>query len=130
MKGRALLFLSRTGRRTYTRGVGTHNIHTDIHPMSQYLIDRGMLSHQYLLKPQTLTLLTLKPEYMALSEGIRAIFKGDILSFAASPNIAVAPSSKDELAIYFNRNKVGTVSKDGSINCKISNVNNLLEELK
>lgn len=130
MKGRALVFLSRLGRRTYTRGVGTHNLHSDMHPMSQFLIDKGALSYNYLTKPGTLTMLVMKPEYMPLSEGIKAIFKGEILSFAASPNIAIAPSSDKELSIYFNRNKVGVIDGNGNVNCKISIVNNLLEELK
>lgn len=125
--GRYLVHYSRNNR-SYRRGVSTDNINRWVAPSSMYLMNEGALSYDYYDRPTSTIMMIMKPEFTPLKEGIAKMKAGELFSFAASSNLAVIPAVDDAFALYFNTNRVGTISADGSLSCTVPMVSNMIKE--
>lgn len=126
-QGRFMSFITRNNR-SYVRGVAISNIEKWHSPMTRFLFNEDALSEDYYNRDSTLVSLILKPEYTPIKEGIQAIREGEVLAFCSSNNLAFMPATAGKLAIFFNKNQVGEVAKDGTINCTISIIHQLIQE--
>ena len=91
-------------------------------------MNEGALSPDYYERPNSTISMIMKPEFVPLKEGIEKMKAGELFSFAASSNLAVIPAVDDGFAMYFNTNRVGTISKDGELTCTIPMVSNMIKE--
>ena len=126
-EGKVLTYLIRDNR-SYHRGTSEHNLRTNNSAMTDWLTRSGNLTLG--LSASKLCLLTLAPEFMKFSEGIEAIRNGSVLSFAASPDIAVGPSEDDNLDIYFRQNVAGRVKPDNTVEVSLPIITEYLKELQ
>jgi hypothetical protein len=111
--GRDLSFFSRNNK-SYHRGLSTANLIIERSKMTKWLQNTGNYSITG-EQSHRACMLALKPEFIPFTEGISKMREGKLLSFAASPSIAVMPDEDDKFSIYFRQNKAGEVLPDGTV---------------
>lgn len=126
-EGRYLAYLSRDNR-SYHRGISASNLTAEVSPLTRWL----MRSNNFgaILSNNKLCILALCPEYLSLSEGVAAMRRGDLLSFAVSPDIAVIPSEEDTYDVYFRQNQAGKIMPDDSLQVTVPLFASYLKELQ
>lgn len=127
-KGRYLTHFSRHNRSGVRRAIAVDNVRRWTSPATNYLARSDNVSTSYYERPSSTIHLIMKPEFTPLQEGLAAMRKGDLFSFALSSNIAIIPEVDDAFAIYFNTHKVGTISSNGELNCRVPIINDTLKE--
>lgn len=110
--GRGLAYLSRNNR-SYHRGISRSNLFVEKSPMTEWL-ERNT-SWKHTMDDNMLCLITCKPKYLGMQEGLAKIRQGEILSFAASPTVAVSPATARTLDVWFRKTKVGTINADDTL---------------
>jgi hypothetical protein len=73
-------------------------------------------------------LLVLKPEYTPFRQGLEAMRRGEVLSFAVSPTIAVIPDVENCQAVLFNTTRVAIVRPDGDLMFTFPSIQPLVED--
>lgn len=126
-QGRYTVYMSRNNR-TYQRGVSNGVLNKFIAPSTELLIRDDGVSPDYYERESTVVTMVMRPEYMPLREGVEAMNEGSVYSFCVSANLAILPVSDDAYGLYFNTNRVGSVSPGGNVSCSIPVVSRLLEE--
>ena len=126
--GRYLAYFSRNNR-SYARGVTLSNLNVSLSATTLYLVNNQNISQSYYERSSVRTLLIMQPEFTPLTQGIKDMRDGKIVSFAASHNIAVIPDSEDEFRIMFNLNPVGRVLSNGNIECRVPIVEKVIKEV-
>jgi hypothetical protein len=124
--GKWLGYISRTNT-SYNRGIGINNISVAESRLTRSL--RGMGVSIKSLNGGELCNAVLDPGFIPFHRGIKLMLEGKIVSFAASPTIAVVPTpEQDSLTIMVCSREVGTVSPDGEINMVLPFAKSYLEE--
>lgn len=126
-KGKYLARFERNNR-SYHRGVAFSNLIRSHHDMTLWAADEGIISLEHYTRHANTVKLVMEPEYMPLSEGIKEMAQGKLLSFAVSANLAVVPDLDDKFALLFGYNKVGTITPEGEIDCEIPLIGQSYEE--
>jgi hypothetical protein len=126
-QGRYTVYMSRNNR-SYHRGVSSGILNKFVAPSSELLIRDDGVSPEYYSRESTVVSMVMNPEFITMRDGIAAMADGSLYSFAISANLAVLPMSDESYGLYFNTNRVGSVSPGGNISCSIPVVRRLLEE--
>lgn len=126
-QGRYLAFFRRNNK-VYRRGVCYDILQRWEAPSTTFLLNTGSISKDFFSRIEPTALMIMEPKYTPLHEGIAAMRKGELYSFAVSPNIAVIPDVDDTMALFFNTAKVGIVNKNNQVECKIPAVITMAEE--
>lgn len=126
--GAYLSFLYRNNS-SYVRGLSIRNLQQRLHPLTRMLQNRGLS----ITPPNEdeLTYLAMKPEFLPLHSGISKMLRGELVSFAASPTLAVVPSTNQdsELTILFCSKAIGTVDANGNMSLSSPIANDYIEAL-
>lgn len=98
---------------SYTRGVCTANLkHT-------YALHTQLLMRMKKLPTSTdeyySANLIMKPKFLSVGEGVEAMNKGKLLSFAASADVAVIPQEGDNYGVAFRGVKVADLTPEGEM---------------
>lgn len=117
-EGRVMFYASPIVR-AYKKGVCLDAVRTDIAFHSRELMSAGAISSSYYSRPSTRAKMLLDPQYMSLSDGLRAMNDGDILSFALSPNLAIVPSDGENYLVHCKNQIIGEVTPDGTVQIQI-----------
>lgn len=126
-KGRYLAHYTRNNR-SYNRGVTLNNTNKHLANHTQYLLNTDDLSFTYYERPGTIAAMIMAPEYMRISDGLRKMNEGTILSFVVSPNLAVVPETEERYGLMFNTMRVGEIDVNGRISCTIPVVERMVKE--
>lgn len=126
-QGRYMVYMSRNNR-AYHRGVSREVLQRWLSPATQFLIDTDNISEDYYTRVATTTSMVMQPEYVPFTEGVSMLKRGELFSFCTSANLAVIPDVGDDLAIYFNSNRVGSVKSNGQIDCTIPVINQIIKD--
>ena len=117
-EGRVLVHMSRVAR-IYKKGVTVDGLELHWASHTRDLMDTGNISTEYYNRPNVKAHMLLKPKFLTMQEGVRRMLDGNILAFAASPNIAVVPASDNSLSILYGKNKVGDIDANARITLHI-----------
>ena len=124
--GKWLGYISRNNS-SYVRGVGTQNIRTQESNLTRSLRRMGVKIANP--TPGELCNMVLDPGFIPFYKGIKLMLDGKIVSFAASPTIAVVPTpDEDTFTIMMCSREVGTVSADGEISMALPFAKTYIEE--
>lgn len=125
--GRVLVYFARSTR-TYKKGICLDSVTYDFAPHTLELMNSGSLSMDYYARPAVKGHMILSPQVLTLAEGLRGMNSGELMSFAISPQVAVAPAldgSDGTYSVYHKLDIVGTLTSRG----RVTLINNLpLEE--
>lgn len=113
-EGKYLAHLSRNNR-SYHRGTSSKTLLRRIAPSTKFLIDTGSVQPDAFTDMYTTARSVMAPEYVPFRQGLEAMRRGDLFSFAVSPTIAVIPEVDDHQAIYLNTNRAAVVTPDGEV---------------
>lgn len=123
--GRFLTFVSRNNA-SYHRGLCPNNTRFSDAEHTAYLRDNGIPVPQ--LSAIEKCNLIMAPTFIPFHRGIKLMLDGKIMSFAASPTIAVVPSGNgDSLIIKMCSKDIGTVSPEGELSITAPFAQNYLE---
>lgn len=125
--GKLLAYLERDNR-SYHRGISPNNLRVNWSPMSQWLMRTS--NFNFNLTSNKLCALALTPTFVPFAEGIEAMRRGDMLSFAASPEVAVVPGEEGRLNIMFRQKVGGFVMADGTIEATTSIINDYIKDMQ
>lgn len=114
---------------SYVRGLSLRNLNARVSNITK-LIQRRLSS----VPPPSqddLNYMAMKPEFVPFHEGIRKVLAGELVSFAASPTLAVVPSptSETELTLLFCGKSVGKVDSSGNLRITSSITSEYIEAL-
>lgn len=125
--GKWLAFLRRNNS-SYVRGLSMRNLSIYESPFTRYLRTVGV--NVGFLDEDTTANLVMQPTFIPLHTGIKLMLEGKLLSFAASPTVAVVPSKDEsaELSILMCDNEIGTVDSNGTMDISLSTARNYVEE--
>lgn len=123
--GRVLVYLSRNNR-SYHRGTSPKNLNVELSQLTRWLQRSG--NYNFPFTDNKLCALTMTPNYMSFAQGVEQMRRGNILSFAVSPEIAVTPGPQDTLDIYFRTIKGGKVLANGNIEVTVPLLATYLED--
>lgn len=127
--GSWLTYMSRANNhRRYYRGVTMDNLSQTAAPTSEFLMETGNISRKVVKSVPYAASLLMRPYYLPLRDGLAAMERGDIFSFAVSATIAVIPAAGGKRDILFNTRKVAEVSKDGEVSCINPMVETLIQD--
>lgn len=114
MDGQVLMYLNRTF--STRRGLQVRDISVSFHDVALQCARVRGIDLDYFQGSDVKSHLVFDTNFTPFLEGFNAIKKGDIASFAVSPDFAVAPSDTVEyLEIMFRQRRVGTVSENGRV---------------
>ena len=125
--GKWLGFLKRNNS-SYVRGLSTRNIVSLESDITKFLRTRTRVK---VMSENDINNIVMQPKFIPLYRGIQLMLAGKIVSFAASPTIAVVPSrdGRDPLEIMVCEKVVGTVSDEGTMNIQVPVARTYIEEL-
>lgn len=126
LKGKWLAFLSRNNS-SYARGISTRNIIATKSQLTDTLSSMGEVAY---ITDAELCNLALQPKFIPLYDGIKLVQQGKLLSFAASPTVAVVPDPNDIscLVIIICGKPMGKVNSKGNISFVSSISKKYIEE--
>lgn len=129
MNGKVLVFIRRENT-SYVRAVALRNIRGEESQLTTQVINEGLVKDP--ITDADLHYAVMHPNYIPLHRGIEMLRQRKMLSFAASPVVAVeqSPMLDGSLNILAAGKVVGTVSIDGTMNITLPFANNLIEDLK
>jgi hypothetical protein len=124
--GRYLAYYARNNT-SYHRGLSSRNIIIAESPLTKWL----RMYANYSNTPQEIdkAYISLLPEFLPVTEGVRRMREGEIVSFAASPTIAVVPDIDGKLSVMFKTKKAGTIMPDGSMTFLIPDFTSYMENI-
>jgi hypothetical protein len=112
--GQVLLTVGRRG--SVQRGLHRSTLYVQVHPVTHAAEREFGLDWRFFTQRAPLMLMTMKPTFTPFAEGLAAIMKGTIPSFAVSADFAVAPAEQVEfLEILFRGRRVGEVDASGNV---------------
>lgn len=125
-EGRWLAFISRNNS-SYHRGLSASNIRVVESSHTEYLrMNRVPVKS---LNDSELCNVIMDPNFIPFHKGIKLMLDGKIMSFAASPTIAVVPDHSGEgLIVRMCSKEIGTVSPDGVLSITAPFAQNYIEE--
>ena len=124
--GKLLTYIQRNNS-SYARGMSLRNLSYQESALTSFLVDSGLFA--YTLSEDEQHLLVMEPTFIPIRRGIKLMLEGRLASFAASPTIAVVPSTDtDNLNVLFCDKLVGTVSADGAMEITVPLAQPLIEE--
>jgi hypothetical protein len=112
--GKYLSFFSRNNR-SYHRGLSGSNLTSEHSPLTKWLMASQNMDRNIALNEDFKCMLAMKPEFIPFTVGIQKMREGSLLSFAASPTVAVMPGEEDTFSIYFRQALAGKVLPDGTV---------------
>lgn len=125
--GKVLEYFSRNNN-SYYRGLSIRNLTVAPSHLTMWL--RGMGAVGYDSDNEAMQAYkALKPDFIPLTEGIAKIRAEEIISFAASPTIAVLPSEDDRLVVMFKQKQAGFINGDNSMSLLIPELNSYMENM-
>lgn len=129
MNGKVLVFIRRENT-SYVRAVALRNIRAEESQLTTQVIEEGLIKEP--ITDADLHYAVMHPNYIPLHKGIALLRQRKMLSFAASPVIAVeqAPSLDGKLNVLAAGKVVGSVDNDGVMNIILPFANSLIEDLK
>lgn len=123
--GRYLTYVSRNNG-SYHRGLSPGNTRLNDSEHTIILRDNGIPVPP--LSNHEKCNLIMEPTFIPFSRGIKLMLEGKIMSFAASPTIAVVPNYEDDgLLIRMCSKDIGTVSPEGEVTFTATLAQNYLE---
>lgn len=127
LKGKYLAYFSRNNN-SYHRGLSSRNMTVRESVMTLWLArnsdyDRSAVDDNFLAYT------AMCPEFLPLTEGVAKMARGEILSFAVSPTIAVLPNDADSFAVMFKEKVAGYVTPDGNMSLVIPELNAYMENV-
>lgn len=125
--GKWLAFLRRNNG-SYVRGLSTRNLNVFESDFTIFLRTQGIRPAP--VDENALTSIVMQPNFIPLHRGIKLMLEGKLLSFAASPTIAVMPSrgEEDGLTVYMCDKVIGSVDMDGTMNITLPTARTYVEE--
>lgn len=124
--GRWLGYVSRNNS-SYHRGISPGNTVVNLSDHTNFLQSKGL----QVPRPQAAEMcnMLLEPTFIPFHKGIALMLKGELMSFAASPTIAVIPSQdSDDLLVKMCSKVIGSVTADGTLNITTPVAKGYLEE--
>lgn len=114
---------------SYVRGLSLRNLSARVSNITNLIQNR--LNSVPSPSQDDLNYLAMKPEFVPFHEGIRKVLAGELVSFAASPTLAVVPSptSESELTVLFCGKTVGKVDSNGNLRITSPITNEYIEAL-
>lgn len=125
-KGRGLYYLARNNS-SYYRGLSQRNVTATPSALTTWL--QGYAGYNVAPNKEMLAHISLVPEFLSIPDGVAKIRAEEILSFAASPTIAVFPIGEDKMAVMFKQKRAGTIMPDDSMTLIIPELNSYMENL-
>lgn len=113
-KGRVLVRLQRNNS-SYTRGVTIKNVFRSYAPHTEYMFNMGKLNRQLVDATDYLVKLVTEPGHMSMTEGVKALNRGNIMSFTVNAKVAVVPENNSLYNIFCNADHVANVSPEGQV---------------
>ena len=125
-KGRYLSYYKRNNN-SYHRGLSMRNLTQEDSQLTRWLAVRSgwEMPNADTMVPYA----AMCPEFIPLTEGIEKIRNQEIVSFAASPTIAVFPIGNDQLAVMFKQKQAGVINPDNSMTLHIPELNSYMENM-
>lgn len=129
MDGKVLVFIRRENT-SYVRAVALRNIRAEESQLTTQVLNEGLIKDT--ITDADLHYAVMHPNYIPLRKGIELLRQRKMLSFAASPVIAVEQSHllDGTLNVLAAGKIVGTVNTDGVMNISFPFASNLIEDLK
>lgn len=129
LDGKALVFIRRDNT-SYARAVSLRNIRAEESQLTTQVFDSKLVSCD--VSDDDLHYAIMQPNYIPLHRGIALLRKRNMLSFAASPVIAVeqSPLLDGTLNILAAGKIVGGVDAQGNVNITLPFASKLIEDLK
>lgn len=125
--GRVLAHFSRNPR-TYKKGVCVDALQCTFAPHTFELMHTGNISRDYYSRPAVKAHMVMSPTFIPLSEGLRRMNEGEIMSFAVSSNLAICPSADDDrYHVVSGTDVVGYITPEGRA---VLQINQTLEDLE
>lgn len=127
--GKILVFIRRENT-SYVRAVALRNIRAEESQLTTQVLNSDLISDP--ITDDDLHYAIMQPGFIPMHKGIELLRQRKMLSFAASPVIAVeqSPELDGSLNILAAGKSVGTVSVDGTVNITLPFAINLIEDLK
>lgn len=126
LNGKYLVYVRRNNT-SYARGMSLRNLVYQESALTSFLVNEGLLAFTPTEDEQHL--MVMEPSFLPIRRGIRLMLEGKIASFAASPTIAVVPSTEaDDLVVLFCDKQIGTVSVDGVVDITVPLAQSFIEE--
>lgn len=124
-EGRYLAFVSRNNS-SYHRGLSPGNVRFQDAEHTIFLREHGMPVRG--LSADEKCNIIMQPTFIPFQRGIKLMLDGKIMSFAASPTIAVVPHADDDsLVVKLCSKEIGTVSPEGELTITAPFAQNYLE---
>lgn len=125
--GKWLAYLSRVNT-SYNRGISLKNLNKSVAQHTEFLRFSGF--NVEAPDENTLCNMVMDPTFIPFRTGIKLMLEGKIISFAASPTIAVVPSDVDDsLIVRLCSKEIGTVSPEGELSLTLPFANKYLEQI-
>lgn len=126
-EGRYLVNFWRNNR-SYNRAVSALNVQRRFSPSTRYLVSTRNLNREVYDSQASTTLLIMKPEYTPFREGVEKMKRGEILSFAINPTLAVIPETDNRQSILFKDTRVAIVQPSGDLTFTFPSMQALVED--
>lgn len=127
LKGKYLAYYYRNNN-SYHRGLSSRNMAVNESAMTRWL-SRHSDYNRDAVDDNFLAYTAMCPEFLPLTEGVAKMARGEILSFAVSPTVAVLPNDEDSFAVMFKEKVAGHVSPDGNMSLVIPELNSYMENV-
>lgn len=114
--------------RSYHRAIAPANLHRRFAPSTRWLLNTNNLSREVYDSSASTALLVMQPRYTQFREGLEKMRRGEVLSFAVNPNIAVIPEVDNQQAVLFNNNRVAIVRPDGELSFTFPPMETLVQD--
>lgn len=127
-QGKYLSYYTRNNN-SYRRGLSNSNMIVDASGMTRWLMGTGNLDRS-ILDPAYQAYKAMCPDFLPITEGVRKMAEGEILSFAASPTVAILPTEdENQFAVMFKQKQAGVVSPDGRMSLVIPELSTYMENM-
>lgn len=129
LDGKVLVFVRRDNT-SYARAVSLRNIRAEESQLTSQVIESGLVDCN--VTDDDLHHAIMRPNYIPIHRGIKLLQQRKMLSFAASPVIAVEQNQAldGSLNILAAGKVVGSVGTDGTMNITLPFASKLIEDLK
>lgn len=127
LRGKYLAYFSRNNN-SYHRGLSSRNLAATESLMTRWLTRNSDFNYD-VVDDNFRAYTAMCPEFLPLTEGVAKMARGEILSFAVSPTIAVLPHDEGSFAVMFKEKVAGYVSPDGNMSLVIPELNSYMENV-
>lgn len=115
----------------FKRGLRPDSLQVTFPAPITFLADKLAIDLNHYTRDNVKPLIVASEDYMSMQDGLAAIRKGDIYTFAVSHELAVIPAAIEGgyLEIVYRGRTVGEIAASGKVSGTITKVNKLMEHL-